>query len=84
MNVKYRLYHDELMDKKGLIDTENAIELEVFNVEDKEWKDTRTLVSSAPKESWESVELVGPFGNISPKGSYYIKIMEEISPEDDD
>ena len=84
MAEKYRLYYDELMGKKGSIGKEEPMELEVFDVAAKEWIDTKSMVSEKAMDGWEQTSLVGPFGNLVEAGNYYLKIVEELPPEDDD
>lgn len=82
MAEKYRLYYDEVMGKKDLIGKEHPIDIEVFDTGAKEWMDTKSLVSSESMEGWDQVTLVGPFGNLVEEGKFYIKIVEEVPPED--
>lgn len=84
MAEKYRLYYDEIMEKKDLVDKEEPFNLEVFDAGTKQWIDTKSLVSQQPREGWEPVSLIGLFGNIVEGGKFYLKIVEELLSEDED
>lgn len=84
MSIKYKLYYDELMKHKDAINRENPIDLEVMYADVKEWKPTRSLVSTEPVEGWDEAVLVGPFGNSVEGEKVFLKVVEELSPEDED
>jgi len=77
MAEKYRVYYDELMGKKNLIDTDSPLEIEVMDVQAMEWISTKSLVSEQPGEGLDKVEVVGSFGNLVENKTYYIKIVEK-------
>jgi len=83
MSEKYRLYYDEPMEKKNAIGKDDPIKIEVFDVTNKEWMDTKSLISDQAAKGYEEVSLVGPFGNLVEGGKYFVKIVEEL-PEDED
>lgn len=84
MEVSYWLYSDEFKKHSDAIAKGEPIEVEVMDQREKVWKQVKVIVSNKEIEGGRPGGLLGPYGEPFDEGQYYIKIIEEVSSQEDE
>ena len=82
MSVTYWMYSDELKEHKEAVDKEQEVQMSIMDQAEKMWKRAKVVISTTLMEGGQSAGLLGPYGQPHDEGKYFVKIVEELPPED--